>query len=377
MGKSASPKMNVPPEKLDLSSAIRLIFPGFDPDNGKLPARSWKACHKPRLDPEHDQRARLEPLDGIISNAMYARDSGDRKAIKLRTISELEALGIACPYFYARLGIAYAVGEAQAAEKDYVYAVEQRADLQEEICYAAKKIQGDIEKFQFRFTPGLLAALVTPTGMFGHPIKARSNQEAFLKIRDQYQYLTITGQFLELISEAAKSERARYVKTGQLNVWLLSFVTSIGRLWTDITGRTITVKSPAFQEFVSACYRAIGGKSNKEWFGRMKMSVNSRPDEGDWDSNSSVVPAEALLLCELSSRKDIDPLHAVAIRRALECNDDNAQATIKSLCETGILPVVITALLHRIQWSIEEIAEQVIGLLPEETTAMLGDIDFS
>jgi hypothetical protein len=368
-------RRNMPPEELDLDDALRLVFPGYEPARGVKPRRSWKAGKRPRLDGNSDETQRLERLDNVVWAASNARDRGNRKAIKLLSEQELTKRGISCPYFYARLGVAHAVNQAGLAEKDYNYRKTHRSREQEILHDATSKALEGLDSIIQNYTPFDLTNLINTTGRFGHSIGPYVFHDEYERIADSYAVIGKATKALTEILHSIGTERDKYVKNGDPDVWVACFITAVGHLWTDLTGEVPTARG-VFSNFLSSCYMAVGGDRVICGVRRIETSVNAIPTESNSDKNWAVVPPRYLLLCEIQSNETIHPDDAEAIRKAVEFEDEDPEATIEGLCKTGRLPPAVEALARCLPLSSIALAASTLGIPSDEAKEAIAGIEF-
>ena len=352
---------NLQPEKLCFEDALRLTFPNFKANSGNWPKREWDAGIRPRPDRNSDQGSLLADMDIMISELSEARDKSLLNKISLLSKNDLASRGISCPYYYTRLCIAYAVNQAKNATAEHEFRKETRSKSQDELISTTERALASVEAITSRYLPVDVSELSSPTGRFGHAVKRSEFYAENQRNLRRYKDLTKAAISLNEIIAGVKAERDLYVKTGSPDVWVASFITAIGQVWTSLVGQEPTAKG-RFRDFLTLSYSVINNGDSKSGSRRIETALACMPPEGIKDADYNLIPLRDLLLCEIFVSAEIKSTHAEAIRQAVAYEDENPSTTIQMLQETGELPPPVSGLLEKISWTIESQAAEMFGI---------------
>lgn len=375
-------KANLSPDQLDLEEALRRLFPGFNPDEfdpeyGTHPLRGpkWRAGTRPKRKADDPAAALFDKID----EAAQARDRNDRRETSLLSVSGLASQGIACPYFYSLLGVAYAADRARrqilhSEANTNGHDAEWRDRLEDKANEAAETLSD----FLAEWTPQMAAIFSTHSGQFGHSISGARLREDREQSIELFSNIRSGLAALEKIRDAARRERSQYIKSGKRDVWHTTFAVGIGKLWFELTGREPSAKSLAFSGFLSSAFSAIGG-NRQEWTSTIRTADRAAPPPAGPIAGNGIVPRRHLLRYEVGSNADLSPHAAAVIIRALDGAGeiDEGAAAIDALQETENLPLAIDALVSSVKWTLaDELAElgARMGADPETIASTLAGL---
>lgn len=338
-------RSNLPPEELELGQALERIFPGYCWTDAEPPKRIWRAGQKPDYD-YHSSN-----LDNVIEALIKERLLQKISLPRLKGKDDLEVLGISCPYYYARLAVAFCAENAKRSIKQYADRKGVEAEYQRDLSDDARVLASHIEKFIDKHRAGEIALRASITSPYAQPVRSEhiyerlKRTEALIKILHQGQ------KGLCEIDQEAQSERRRYVKQGARDVWRLSFVSGIERLWAELVSEMYASSSKAFTDFLTASYNLIGGE-HEEWKRSIRTAAKVSLPKDILDHQTLTVPDEILLLSELSNNEDVSVESSAIIRACLTGLDGAEQ--IENLLGDDHLPRALTSIVQRMPWSLEE-----------------------
>lgn len=337
-------RSNLPPEELELGDALERIFPAYCWKDAKPPRRTWKAGRRPEWADHSDN------IDKMIEAGINNRTAAKGGNFRIKSQDDLEKAGISCPYYHARLGVAFCVEAAKKSVHSYSNRKEVEAVYQKNFSDDAEDIASSIKKFLDKHIAGEVALRTATTSAYAQPVRHTHPYERLKIIEGVFDCLREGAEGLRKLGEDAKSERRSYVKQGARDVWRLAFVSGIGRLWVELMGEQPSANT-AFIDFLKASYNLVGGERD-EWKRSVNTFLESRIPDFMADNDRFVIPDEMALLSEIMNDQSLNHEHSVMLK---DCLDDYTRSEeIYDLLRENVLPKAVSSIVLRMPWSLEE-----------------------
>jgi hypothetical protein len=196
------------------------------------PPPSWSPWKEPTAE------SKL-PIDDVITRLRHSN-----RGPRLRSREDLNALGLACPYYAARWAIALAVENAS------VVAIN---DDPTQILGAWRKAEEAFQKIRegTEMVEALLKArLLWPRWPLLRP-------PAINQVCDTMVELLRSGVLKHAEDDARIAQKT--FRNNQGDIWKLSFVAELGLAWRALTG-TNPARTDPFADFIAAAYESVTDK---------------------------------------------------------------------------------------------------------------------
>jgi len=194
------------------------------------------------------------PIDDIITKLCHSN-----REPRLRSREDLNALGLACPYYAARWAIALAVENATVIASN---------DDPSRILEAWRKAEEAVQKI--REGAEALEALLKARLLWPRWPLLRS--PAINLVCNTMVELCRRDGIVKRAEDDARIEQETF-KNNQGDIWKLSFVAELGLAWRALTG-TNPARTDPFLGFIAAAYESVTDKSDEiSWEGTVRRAL--------------------------------------------------------------------------------------------------------
>lgn len=229
---------------------------------------------------------KLQPIDREITIQIKRRDAGTREP-RLRTREGLAAIGIECPYYYARLMTVIAADDGTDRVKQVARARSGGAERLRELSRQALTIAERIDAFLEEYRVFDLYSLDNRPASRANFEESKAHH---WNVNDNFNRVRVAPDGLRVLAALAIERKERIAPSNAPgDIWRQVFAERMGYTWRDLTGKNPSETSTYFLNFVEAAFDSLGGPEEGRglpWKDQIKTArerVEALPEWDQWD----------------------------------------------------------------------------------------------